>query len=105
VTIQSGDIAQRRTTVARVGWGVSSLVGFLLIADAVMKLMRLPVVIETMAVLGWPAESVVPVGLTKVDLLCVGQTGVSIFDLADMPYADWFENGFSPKEAVRKLLE
>jgi hypothetical protein len=63
VTIQGGDIAQRPTTVVRVGWGVSSLVGFLLIADAIMKLMRLPVVIETMAILGWPAGSVVPVGI------------------------------------------
>jgi hypothetical protein len=43
--------------------------------------------------------------LAEADLLCLRQTGVSIFDLADMPYDDWYEDGMSPKEAVRELLE
>jgi hypothetical protein len=47
----------------KVGWGLSGLVGLFLISDAAMKLLRLPIVIETMAELGWPSSSVVPLGI------------------------------------------
>jgi len=42
--------------------------------------------------------------LAEADLLCLRQTGVSILDLADMPYNDWYEDGMSPKEAVQELF-
>ncbi len=49
--------------VERVGWIVSGLVGLFLLADAAMKLIRLPIVIETTVSLGWPEGSAVPLGI------------------------------------------
>lgn len=49
--------------MARAGQAVTGLVALFLIADAVMKLLRLPVVLDTMREMGWPASSVVPLGV------------------------------------------
>lgn len=65
--MRADDDTQSAAKVAAIGWMVSGLVGLFLFADAVMKLMRLPVVIETMASLGWPESSVLPLGII---LLC-----------------------------------
>lgn len=45
------------------GFGLTSLVCLFMVMDAGMKLMRLPVVLETTASLGWSASSVVPLGI------------------------------------------
>ena len=47
----------------KIGWGLSILVGLFLLMDGGMKLARLDVVFETMRQLGWPNESVLPLGL------------------------------------------
>jgi len=61
--MRSDDRKQSGNKVARIGWIVSGFVGLFLFADAVMKLMRLPIVIETTASLGWSESSVVPLGI------------------------------------------
>jgi hypothetical protein len=52
----------------RVGLALSGLVILFMLMDATLKLMQLPVVFETTAQLGWPASSVVPLGVLL--LLC-----------------------------------
>ena len=62
-----------------IGWGLSALVVLFMIMDGVMKLMQLPVVLETTSQLGWPTSSVVPLGivvLTCAALYAVPQTSV-----------------------------
>lgn len=51
-----------------IGWGLTTLVVLFMLMDAGMKLLQLPVVLETTAQLGWPASSVVP--LAVVLLIC-----------------------------------
>ena len=46
-----------------VGWGVTGFVVAFLLLDAVMKLLALPVVIETSVALGWPADMARPLGV------------------------------------------
>jgi DoxX-like family len=46
--------------MARTGWTLSGLVLLFLAFDITIKLLRLPVVVETTLGLGWPASSVVP---------------------------------------------
>ena len=43
--------------------------------------------------------------LAQVDDLVRCRIGLSIKDLADQPYADWFEDGLSPREAELMILE
>jgi hypothetical protein len=50
------------------GFVLSALVILFLLLDATMKLMQLPIVLETGAQLGWPATSAVPLGI--VLLVC-----------------------------------
>lgn len=50
------------------GYALSTLVILLLLMDATMKVLRLPVVLETTAQIGWPAATVVPLGI--VLLIC-----------------------------------
>jgi len=50
------------------GLALGGLVVLFMLADAAMKLMRLPVVLETTALLGWPPTSAVPLGV--VLLVC-----------------------------------
>ena len=46
----------------RVGYALSGLVILFMLMDAAMKLMRLPIVLETTVQLGWPSDSAVPLG-------------------------------------------
>ncbi len=39
---------------------------------------------------------------SKVDALCWKRFVLSIDDLPDCPLVDWYEDGFSPIEALRK---
>jgi hypothetical protein len=50
------------------GYALSAVVILFMLMDATMKLLRLPVVLETTAQIGWPAASVVPLGI--VLLVC-----------------------------------
>lgn len=50
------------------GYTLSTLVILFMVMDATMKLLRLPVVLETTTQIGWPVASVVPLGI--VLLIC-----------------------------------
>lgn len=41
----------------------------------------------------------------RVDILVLKVTGLSVFDLEDQPYADWFADGLSPLDAAREALQ
>lgn len=45
------------------GHGLTGLCALFLFMDAGMKLMRLPVVLETTTQMGWPTNAVVPLGI------------------------------------------
>lgn len=45
------------------GYGLTGLCVLFLFMDAGMKLMRLPIVLETTTQIGWPTSSVVPLGV------------------------------------------
>ncbi len=47
----------------RIGYALTGLAALFFTMDATMKLLRLPVVIETTTQLGWPTSSVVPLGI------------------------------------------
>jgi len=49
--------------MTRTGYGLMGISALFLILDAGMKLMRFPIVLETMAQLGWPESSAVPLGI------------------------------------------
>ncbi|MGO1077461.1 DoxX family protein [Inquilinus sp. CA228] len=61
MTATAADTAPKRMRWA--GHGLNTLVILFLLMDATMKLLRLPVVVETTAQIGWPAASVVPLGI------------------------------------------
>ncbi|MGK9232961.1 DoxX family protein [Inquilinus limosus] len=61
MTATAAETASKRMRWA--GHGLSTLVILFLLMDAVMKLLRLPVVLDTTAQIGWPAASVVPIGI------------------------------------------
>ena len=50
------------------GYGLSALVILFMLMDATMKLLQLPIVLETTAEIGWPVASVVPLAI--VLLIC-----------------------------------
>jgi len=50
------------------GFALSGLVILFMLMDATMKLLQLPIVLETTVQLGWPVSSVVPLGI--VLLIC-----------------------------------
>jgi hypothetical protein len=50
------------------GYALSTLVILFMLMDATMKLLRLPIVLETTAQIGWPVMSAVPLGI--VLLIC-----------------------------------
>ncbi len=56
------------TWMPRAGYTLSGLVILFMALDVTMKLLRLPIVLETTVQLGWPAESAVPLGI--VLLVC-----------------------------------
>jgi hypothetical protein len=47
----------------RTGYALSGVVALFLLSDASMKLMQIPIVLETTAQLGWPIGSVRPLGV------------------------------------------
>ena len=63
----------------RTGYALSGVVALFLLSDAIMKLMQIPIVLETTAELGWPVGSVVPLGI--VLLLA---TGLYVFPRTSM---------------------
>lgn len=42
--------------------------------------------------------------MDKVDVWCQKLSGVSIYDLADQPFSDMFEDGRKPKAAAKLAL-
>jgi len=46
----------------RTGYALSGVIALFLLADAIMKLMQMPIVLETTAQLGWPIGSARPLG-------------------------------------------
>lgn len=42
--------------------------------------------------------------MDAVDRNCYAIAGLSIHDLADMPFRDWFDDGVTPNEAARQAL-
>ena len=42
--------------------------------------------------------------MAAVDAEVQAKIGLSIYDLPDCCYADWHEDGFTPKQAARKAL-
>ena len=41
--------------------------------------------------------------LTEVDNICITQTGLSIYDLEDLLWADAYENNRTPKQAFKSF--
>jgi DoxX-like family len=56
-------LAADRNWMRWAGNGLSALVILFMLMDATMKLLQLPIVLETTAQIGWPVSSVVPVGI------------------------------------------
>ena len=42
--------------------------------------------------------------MRKVDQAVGAKTGLSVYDLADMPYRDWYDSGMSPSSAAKRAL-
>jgi len=42
--------------------------------------------------------------IKEVDQIVWRMTGVSLFDLPDCCYADWYDAGMTPKAAARKAV-
>jgi hypothetical protein len=60
--INTSTISSTPAWKLRVGYALSGLVILFMLMDAAMKLMRLPIVLETTVQLGWPTASAVPLG-------------------------------------------
>jgi hypothetical protein len=43
--------------------------------------------------------------MDKVDQHVQAIAGLSLYDLPDVPLADWFDDGFRPREAAQLALE
>jgi hypothetical protein len=56
-------IATSTSWMLRTGYAFSGLVILFMLLDVMMKLLRLPIVLETTLQLGWPAESALPLGV------------------------------------------
>lgn len=41
----------------------------------------------------------------EADEICSRKYGLSLDDLADVPYMDWYESGVSPKGAVSRAIK
>jgi len=65
---QAANAAPKANAQVWTGRALSTLVILFLLMDAGMKLARLPIVIETSAQLGWPAETALPLGV--ILLIC-----------------------------------
>ncbi len=42
--------------------------------------------------------------MAELDLRCGRKVGLSIRDLADQPFSDWYEDGITPAQALRLTL-
>jgi hypothetical protein len=42
--------------------------------------------------------------MKAVDAACYAKAGVSVYDLSDCPFADWYEAGMPPKAAANHAL-
>jgi|SRR5579871_3037933 len=51
--------------MTRVGWTVSAVAAFFILMAAIPKLMQVPAVIQGFQQAGWPAQTVVPVGIIE----------------------------------------
>jgi hypothetical protein len=43
--------------------------------------------------------------MAQVNALVLHKTGVSVHDLADMSFHDWYDDGITPPQAVKLVLE
>lgn len=43
--------------------------------------------------------------MQKVDQAVGAKAGLSVYDLADMPYRDWYDDGMSPASAAKRALD
>ena len=43
--------------------------------------------------------------MTKVDNIVWDLVGVSVYDLPDCCYHDWYDNGINPAEAAGRVME
>jgi hypothetical protein len=43
--------------------------------------------------------------MSQVDRKVMGVAGLSVHDLTDQPFREWWEEGMSPKEAAELTLE
>ncbi len=57
-------------TMRRIGYALSAVSALFLLMDSAMKLLALPIVLETTAQLGYPSTSALPVALGSVLLVC-----------------------------------
>jgi hypothetical protein len=56
-------ISSTPTWMLRTGYALSAVVILFMLMDVTLKLMHLPVVLETTAQIGWPIASAVPLGI------------------------------------------
>ena len=59
----------RSSTFVKVGWALSGVPVLFLFFDAAMKVLRVPIAIETSAQLGYSAETILPLGMLQLVLL------------------------------------
>ena len=71
IAISSSPSPTRSSAAVRGGWALSGLVIAFLAMDGAMKLVQPPVVSETTAQLGWPAD---PASLSALAVLLLGST-------------------------------
>ncbi|MCP4424433.1 MAG: hypothetical protein GY803_08085 [Chloroflexi bacterium] len=43
--------------------------------------------------------------MSQVDAAVSGMAFISVYDLADQPFRDWYNDGYSPREAAEEALE
>lgn len=51
-----------------------------------------------------PSPAAFDAWMTRVDQAVTRKTGLSVHDLADQCFADWFEDGLTPAQAARLAL-
>lgn len=51
------------------------------------------------------AQNTFEIWMKKVDQELEARCGLVSLDLADMPYRDWYEDGYTPSEAAQEALE
>lgn len=63
--------ADRETLQRRLGWAATGLFVAFMAFDAIIKVIELPIVIETQAKLGWPADLSRPIGILELALVAL----------------------------------